>query len=104
MAGFLQEVAGLWGYVADRIHHQHVTDRFVALAGYGGAGRAVGEPGRAPRDLDVLVVGSPGRIGAHRAADELSERLGLRVQVTFATEAGRRDGCDPGDPATSIPK
>ena len=55
------------------------------------AARAAGEPGRAPRDLDVLVVGSPGRIAVHRAADELSERLGLPVQVTFATEAEWRD-------------
>jgi predicted nucleotidyltransferase len=51
------------------------------------AARAAGEPGRPPRDLDVLVVGSPSRIAVHRAADELSERLALPVQVTFATEA-----------------
>ncbi len=49
------------------------------------AARAAGEAGPAPRDLDVLVVGSPSRIAVHRVADELSERLGIPVQVAFAT-------------------
>jgi predicted nucleotidyltransferase len=51
------------------------------------AARAAGEPGLAPRDVDVLIVGSPSRVRVHRAADELSEQLGLPIQVTFATEA-----------------
>jgi predicted nucleotidyltransferase len=51
------------------------------------AARASGEPGRAPRDLDVLIVGRPSRVAVHRAADDLSERLGLPVQVMFATGA-----------------
>ena len=49
------------------------------------AARAAGEAGPAPRDLDVLVVGSPSRIAVHRVADALSERLGIPVQVAFAT-------------------
>ena len=50
------------------------------------AARAAGEAGPAPRDLDVLVVGSPSRVAVHRVADELTERLGIPVQVAFATQ------------------
>jgi predicted nucleotidyltransferase len=56
------------------------------------AARAAGEPGPPPRDLDVLVVGSPSRVAVHRVADELGDRLGLPVQVTFATGQEWRDG------------
>ena len=49
------------------------------------AARAAGEAGPAPRDLDVLVVGAPSRVAVHRVADELTERLGVPVQMAFAT-------------------
>jgi predicted nucleotidyltransferase len=59
----------------------------VAVVVFGSwAARAAGEPGPAPRDLDVLLVGTVSRVGAHRVADELSERLAVPVQVTFATQ------------------
>lgn len=50
------------------------------------AARAAGETGPPPRDLDVLVVGKPSRVRAHRVADELGERIGLPVQLTFASD------------------
>lgn len=49
------------------------------------AARAAGEPGRAPHDLDVLIVGKPSRVAVHRAAEALEVRLGLPVQIVFAT-------------------
>jgi len=45
------------------------------------AARFAGRKGPAPRDLDVLLVGAPSSIAANRAADQLSERIGLPVQV-----------------------
>jgi predicted nucleotidyltransferase len=56
------------------------------------AARAAGQPGPPPRDLDVLLVGRPSRVKAHRAADELSERLGLPVQLTFASTEEWHEG------------
>lgn len=45
------------------------------------AARFAGREGSAPRDLDVLLIGAPSRIASNRAADQLSERIGLPVQV-----------------------
>jgi len=45
------------------------------------AERAAGQPGPPPRDLDVLVIGSPDRNAVHRAARAAEERLGLDVNV-----------------------
>ena len=46
------------------------------------AARYVGEAGSAPRDLDVLLVGSPSRREMTAAATDASARLGLEVNVT----------------------
>lgn len=63
-------------------------DTFAGISGVSGvvvfgswAARFAGHPGPAPRDLDVLLVGAPSRIASNRAADQLSARIGLPVQV-----------------------
>ncbi len=45
------------------------------------AARYVGEAGSAPRDLDVLLVGSPSRRDMTTAAADASARLGLEVNI-----------------------
>lgn len=45
------------------------------------AARYLGEEGSAPRDLDVLLVGSPSRREMTAAATEASSRLGLEVNI-----------------------
>jgi DNA-binding transcriptional ArsR family regulator len=46
------------------------------------AARYVGEAGSAPRDLDVLLVGSPSRREMTEAASDASARLGLEVNIS----------------------
>ena len=46
------------------------------------AARYVGEAGSAPRDLDVLLVGSPSRREMTEAATDASARLGLEVNIS----------------------
>ena len=46
------------------------------------AARYVGEAGSAPRDLDVLLVGSPSRREITAASADASARLGLEVNIT----------------------
>jgi predicted nucleotidyltransferase len=45
------------------------------------AARYAGEAGSAPRDLDVLLVGSPSRQEMFAAAADASARLGLEVNI-----------------------
>ena len=46
------------------------------------AARYMGEAGRAPNDIDVLVVGGPDREALYEAAERAEQRIGLPVQVT----------------------
>lgn len=59
------------------------------------AARYVGEPGRAPNDLDVLVIGTPEREGVYAAAELVEGRLALPVQVTIRTPAEWQNADDP---------
>jgi len=47
------------------------------------AARYAGEPGRAPADLDVLVIGSPDRSALDDALDQAERRLAREVNVTI---------------------
>ena len=47
------------------------------------AARYAGESGPAPRDVDVLLVGSPGRDAAYEAARRAERRLGREVNVVI---------------------
>lgn len=68
---------------------EHIREAYI----YGSwAARYVGEAGSAPRDVDVLLVGSPTRRGMTAAAAEASARLGLEVNITRVdTRAWERD-------------
>lgn len=67
-----------------------VGEEFGNLAGvrevmiYGSwAARYAGEGGPAPHDVDVLLVGTPGRDAAYEAARRAEQRLGREVNVTI---------------------
>jgi predicted nucleotidyltransferase len=69
-----------------------IADEFGALEGiehvylFGSwAARYEGEPGPAPRDIDVLIIGRVDREQAYEAAERAERRLTLPVQVTFRT-------------------
>ncbi len=49
------------------------------------AARQSGEPGPAPNDIDVLVVGSVDRSAVYAAADRSQERIGMPVNPVLAS-------------------
>lgn len=51
------------------------------------AARYLGQPGRAPNDVDVLVVGTPDRDEVDDAAERTEQAIGLPVQATVRTRA-----------------
>jgi len=58
------------------------------------AARYSGLPGRAPNDIDVLVIGSPNRAEVHEAAERAERRIGMPVQATIRPLAKWRDRAD----------
>jgi hypothetical protein len=58
------------------------------------AARYSGVPGRAPNDIDVLVVGSPKRAEVHEAAERAERRIGMPVQATIRPLAKWNDRAD----------
>lgn len=69
-----------------------VAQTFADLTGAGAvvlfgswAARYLGEPGRAPNDIDVLVIGEVDLDAMHDAADAAEPRIGLPVQATART-------------------
>jgi hypothetical protein len=51
------------------------------------AARYLGQPGRAPNDIDVLVIGTPDRDAVDDAAERAEQVIGLPVQATVRTRA-----------------
>lgn len=51
------------------------------------AARYLGEPGRAPNDIDVLVIGDADRDAVDDAAGRAERQVGLPVQATVRTRA-----------------
>jgi len=51
------------------------------------AARYLGEPGRAPNDIDVLVIGDPDRDAVDDAAERAERRIGLPVQATVRSRS-----------------
>jgi predicted nucleotidyltransferase len=51
------------------------------------AARYLGQPGRAPNDIDVLVIGSPDRDAVDDAAERAERITGLPVQATIRSRA-----------------
>jgi predicted nucleotidyltransferase len=58
------------------------------------AARYAGEPGRAPGDIDVLVIGDPDRDELDDAAQRAGVRLAREVNVTIRSSQWWRDGDD----------
>jgi hypothetical protein len=58
------------------------------------AARYDGEAGPPPRDVDVLVVGEPGRDAAYDAARRAEQRLSREVNVTIRSAEQWRSGTD----------
>ncbi len=58
------------------------------------AARYAGESGPAPRDVDVLLIGSPDRADCYEAARRAEERLGREVNVTMRTAEQWRSADD----------
>lgn len=59
------------------------------------AARYSGDEGPAPRDIDVLVIGSPNRSAVYAATEPLEAELRRPIQVTFRTAKQWEDTSDP---------
>jgi hypothetical protein len=51
------------------------------------AARYLGDPGRAPNDIDVLVIGDADRDAVDDAAERAERRIGMPVHATVRTQA-----------------
>ncbi len=58
------------------------------------AARYEGQPGRAPADVDVLVIGQPDRDELDDAAQRAGSRLAREVNMTVRSSQWWRDGSD----------
>jgi predicted nucleotidyltransferase len=79
-----------------------ITTEFSPIAGiervylFGSwAARYRGEPGQAPNDIDVLVIGTPDRDEIYEAAERAEARLRLPVQVTVRSPKQWASSKDP---------
>ncbi|UZN03057.1 winged helix-turn-helix domain-containing protein [Cellulomonas sp. S1-8] len=59
------------------------------------AARYQGEAGKAPGDVDVLIVGQPSRAQVDVALDGLEHRLAREVNVTYVSPQRWRDADEP---------
>jgi hypothetical protein len=66
---------------------QHVDGADAVLVFGSWAARYYGQPGRAPNDIDVLVIGDPDRDEVDDAAERAERTIGLPVQATVRTRA-----------------
>jgi DNA-binding transcriptional ArsR family regulator len=74
---------GLGHLVFERLRDLPGASLIVVFGSW--AARYRGEPGRRPNDLDVLVVGSVSKVKATVRADELAERVGVPVNLSYVT-------------------
>lgn len=58
------------------------------------AARYAGQPGLAPADIDVLVIGDPDRDELDEAAQRAGDRLAREVSVTIRSPRWWREGED----------
>ncbi len=69
--------------VAEELADLEAADGVVLFGSW--AARYLGEPGRAPNDLDLLVIGDADRNLVDDAAERVERRIGLPVQATVRT-------------------
>ncbi|KDP00275.1 MarR family transcriptional regulator [Mycobacterium avium subsp. hominissuis] len=81
--------------------HNIIAEEFAAIPGveqvliFGSwAARYTGQPGPAPHDIDVLIVGDTSRMDVFDAADRAEKRLGTPVNPEQATPAQWADPAD----------
>ena len=78
-----QIVAATYGPPAVIAREFEGIDGAQAVAVFGSwAARYLGQPGRAPNDIDVLVIGAPDRNAVDDAAERAERAIGLPVQAT----------------------
>jgi DNA-binding transcriptional ArsR family regulator len=85
-----------WGppqVVAEEFSGLHGTERVLIFGSW--AARYHENPGKPPRDLDVLVVGRPSRDDVYDAADRAQQRLGMPVNPVIRTAEAWRQASDP---------
>ena len=83
-AALSQIVLATYGPPAIIEREFQAIDGAVAVLLFGSwAARYLGHPGRAPNDVDVLVLGSPDRDAVDEAADRAERAIGLPVQATI---------------------
>jgi predicted nucleotidyltransferase len=91
-----QVVLATWGapvVIAEELGPIPQIDRVMIFGSW--AARWHGQPGPAPNDIDVLVVGSPDRDLLEDAAQRAEERLHFPVQVTVRRPEQFSDADDP---------
>jgi DNA-binding transcriptional ArsR family regulator len=59
------------------------------------AARYHGEPGKAPGDIDVLVIGTADRGAVDEAVDGIESQIGREVNITYVTPQRWADAQDP---------
>ncbi len=69
--------------VAEELADLEAADGVVLFGSW--AARYLGEPGRAPNDIDLLVIGDADRNLVDDAAERVERRIGLPVQATVRT-------------------
>ena len=69
--------------VAEELADLQAADAVVLFGSW--AARYLGEPGRAPNDIDVLVIGDADRDLVDDAVERVERRIGMPVQATVRT-------------------
>jgi hypothetical protein len=83
-----QLVLGTYGppaVIAREFADLHDAEAVILFGSW--AARYLGEPGRAPNDIDVLVIGSPDRDRVDDAAERAERQIGLPVQATIRSRS-----------------
>lgn len=94
-AALSQVVLATYGPPAIIAREFHGIEDAEAVVLFGSwAARYSGEPGRAPNDIDVLVIGSPDRDAIDDAAESAERTIGLPVQATVRSRSQWTAGRD----------
>ena len=78
--------------IEDEFRNLTDVDQVIVYGSW--ARRHNGEMGREPADIDVMVVGSPGRDAVYAAAERSEQRLGMAVNPTARSAKAWREGSD----------